>query len=203
MFRKLALVAVVAFVGGTAFAGPFFQRRLVSIPPPSSPNFIGQCAESSMQDPMGKEVRVQQPSSLNYQTDGSSSQPPPTVLGPVEGTGSRLLTGLKIPDKITHNVDPEVSKKLDSLVSALQRKQEPVSISLPMEDSTSQRLSRILMILETLLYVVPGGWGLSKVGPFIRLAARLVAGLPSALKEPSPALPPTNAIPSSTQVSGS
>lgn len=182
-FAALALVVV----GGLADAGPFFCRRNCQAPPQivaatiPSPIFTMQSRESKPE-----ERPVQQPWLLNSQTAGTSSLQPDTALEPIEGTGSKLPIGPKVPDRITHQLDPETQKKIDALVAALSRKQEPVAINLPITDETSQRSSRLLMILEWLLYAGAGFFGLSKAGPFIQLVARVVAGLPSVLKEPLP-----------------
>jgi len=149
-----------------------------------------------------EEVPVQQPWLLGSQTDDTCSLQPDTALEPIEGTGSKLPIGLKVPEKITHQVDAETLKKLDALVAVLSQKQQPVAISLPVTEETSQRSSRLLMILEWLLYVGGAYFGLSKVGGSLPWVARLVAGLPSALKDASQTPAQTPAATSSTPTKG-
>lgn len=190
MFRKIIVLCGVLFIGGTVCAGPFFQRRTTPGPtwsaaPMPSPISIGPLHVSKQ-----AEVHVQQPSLQDDPMVPICSQPPDTALVPIEGTGSKLPIGPKVPDKITHTLDEASIKKLKELVKECMPKQEPVVIHPLVTDETSQRLSRLLMILEWLPYVVGGIWGTSKAGPFLQWVARVAAGLPSALKDAS-RVPPT------------
>ncbi len=203
MLKKLFALTIVLIAGGTIFAGPFFHRRtcrggscLVQVT--TSPISTGQSQEFKQED-----RHVQQPWSLISEEESTSSQQPDTALEPVPGTGSRLGIGPKVPDKITHILDADTLKKLGDLLTGTQQKPPAVAISLPIADETSQRLSRILTALEWLLYAGAGLFGASKVGPFLQLAARVVSGLPSALKEGSQTPATTAAAPSSIQASGS
>jgi len=129
--------------------------------------------------------------------DGSSSQPPGTALEPVPGTGLKLPIGPKVPDKITLQPDAQTLELLKKLLSNTPQGPQAVPITLPIDQPTSDRLSRILMILEWLLLLGGAAFGTSSVGKLIPLAARLVNGLQYATQAPSPTPPPTPADPSS------
>jgi hypothetical protein len=186
MLKSLFVLVALVIVGGIADARPFFCRRICQ-PPPAMTVAATASPIFTMQSPASKpeEAPVPQPWLLNSVTANISSQQPDTALEPVEGTGSKLPIGPKVPDKITHTLDAETLKKIEALLAGMSRKTEPVSIHLPITDETSQRSSRLLMVLEWLLYAVAGYFGLSKVGPFMQLVVRVASGLPSALKEAS------------------
>jgi len=202
MFRKMLAVAILVTLGGTIFAGPFFPRLRCRVPSCSVAPTPSPSVTTPLRASKEEEVPVQQPWLLGSQTDDTCSLQPDTALEPIEGTGSKLPIGLKVPEKITHQVDAETLKKLDALVAALSQKQQPVAISLPVTEETSQRSSRLLMILEWLLYVGGAYFGLSKVGGSLPWVARLVAGLPSALKDASQTPAQTPAATSSTPTKG-
>lgn len=194
-----ALALAVAFIlsGGGADAGPFQRWRSCppgqcGVSPSTSPTYITPSAESKEED-----IPVQQPWLLISETGASSSQPPSIALEPVPGTGSRLPIGPKIPDNIGLKIDPATLDALKKLLPTIGQPTQPVAISLPMEEATSQRLSRILMILECLAWLGAGVFGTSSLGKVLPLVAQVAAGLQSATPAPSPAASPTAAAPSS------
>lgn len=200
MYRVLT-IALMLVAGGSAFAGPF-SRRTSTGPPTCQggrclalPLIDSQPAEQSQrvttpsQESPPEGPPVPQPWLLTSEADDSYSQPPDTVLEPVQGTGSKLGIGPKLPDKITHTLDPASLEKLkEMLKAALPSGSQPVAISLPVAEETSQRLSRISMILEWLLWLGGAYFGLSKTGGALQWVVRVANGLPSAIQAAS--LPP-------------
>lgn len=183
--------------GGEAEAGPFARFRSCPngqcpIAPPTDPPAIGPSQESREEAP-----HVPQPWSLDEATVLTSLPPQDTVLDPVPGTGSKLLIGPKAPDQIGLKLDPALLDALKKLAGSSLQPTQPVPISLPVEAATSERLSRVLMLLEVLAWLATAMGGSSLVGKLLPLAARLAAGLPSAIPAPSPAPTPTPAAPSS------
>lgn len=201
IFLSLGVFAfMVAFcpTGGEADARPFLRLR--ACPPggcqvvnqPTPPPAIGPLPESK-----GEDRPVPQPWLEPVQTDDTSSQPPPIALDPLPGTGSRLPIGPKVPDQITHKLDPAAIAAIMEALKGSSLPKQPVAISLPVEAETSQRLSRILMILEALAWLGGVTFGGSAVGKFLPLVARLVNGLQSSLPAQSPPSATTPAAPSS------
>jgi len=189
--KVLALIALLA-VGGLATAGVFFPNRVRCRPilaRPCNPEnriVIGPCVESREETPP-----VPQPWLLTSVEENTFSQPPGTALEPVPGTGSRLPIGGKVPDKITIQTDQALLDAIKGALKALPQQPAQVPITLPMEPATSERLSRISMLLETLLWlggVMFGGSFLGKLGP---LVLRVVDGLRSVTPVQSPGPPPT------------
>lgn len=197
MVRKILALALVALVGGTAFAGPFFFRPRCNGPSCSSSTTTSPPATTPLPEFKEQDPLVPQPWLLTSEAEDTCSQQPDTVLVPLEGTGSKLLTGPKIPDKITHNLDADTMKKLEDLLKATSQNKAQVPISLAMEAATSERLSRISMLLEWLLWLGGGVFGMSSIGRVLPLVARLAAGLPSAIAAQSQApAQTTSALPS-------
>lgn len=207
----LALGSLFAVPGANEVnAGPFFLRRgcppggcqtphyspspnpSKDSSPPTLPNATGQSPGSR------EEMQVvPQPWLLAGQTDVTSSQQPDTVLEPVEGTGSRLGIGAKVPDKITHTLDPATIAALkDALKNSLPATPS-VPITLPLDQPTTERLSRISMALELLAWLGTGIFGGSAVGKLLPLAARVANGLLSATAAASRAATQTAVAPSS------
>lgn len=201
MFRKVVALVVVALIGGTVFAGPFFRRPSCRGPSCHVAAPEGRISITPLPEYKQEVPPVQQPWLLTSVTDDSFSQQPDTVLEPVPGTGSRLGIGPKVPDKITHVLDPETLKKISDLLTATSSAKQPVAITLPVTDATSQQWSRILTALEWLLYVGGVFFAGSKVGPVLQLVARVASGLPSAIAAQSSAPTPTAAATSSTPAS--
>lgn len=139
------------------------------------------------------ECPAPEPSLPISETESISSQRQGTALEPVQGTGSKSPTGL-LGNKVTHTLDAESIRSLRDLLS---QKPAPAqaAITLPMEPATSERLSRLLMLAEALLWLATAIGGGSAVGRFGPLALQVVRGLLSAVQPPSP--PPT-ATPTAT-----
>jgi len=201
--------ALLLLMGGIAVAGPFSHRHPINriqcsgpscqmiapsigVPEAISPPSTMQSPESRPED-----RPVQQPWLPILAEEDLCSQPPDTVLVPVPGTGLKLPIGPKVPDKITHTLDPAAIAAIKEALKGTSFPKQPVSISLPVDESTSQRLSRILMLLEALAWLGGGIFGGSAVGRFLPLVARLANGLQSALPAPSPTQATTPAAPSS------
>lgn len=189
---RLMFAIVCLLVGGTAIAGPFLHRRSTYCPGGScspslkvttSPIATIPCAESKPEA-----IHVQQPWLLTSETESTSSLQPDTVLEGVPGTGSRLPIGPSaalLGTKVTHGLDSETFVKLKELLS---QKPQAVPISLPaMDAETSQRLSRILMVSEWLLWLGGAIFGTSGIARFGPLVVRVVDGLRSVIPAPLPA----------------
>lgn len=190
--KAIALVALLA-IGGLATAGVFFPNRQrcrggcsANRSNLTSQIVIGPCVESKEET-----APVPQPWSPISEEGSTFSQQPDTVLEPVPGTGSKLLTGPKVPDKITLTPDQALLDAIKGALKAIPQQPAQVPITLPMEPETSQRLSRISMLLEILLWLggaTFGGSFLGKLGP---LVVRVVDGLRSATPAQSPTPPQT------------
>jgi len=185
MFRSVLLVAVLLIAGSPAHANPFSQTKRLSCCRTDSLPITPACAVCKQTSEKVAPLLVQQPLLLTSAAEDTCLQRPDTVLEPIQGTGLKLPIGPKIPDKITHDLDDVSLKRLEAILSRLQQNQQPVNINLPIADETSQRSSRILMILEWFLYAVGVYFPLSKIGQFLPWVARVAAGLPSALREES------------------
>lgn len=199
-----AALAFVILAGGPADARPFKAKRTpnegTALPcnRPTSPKSITPCAA------LPEEMQhVPQPWSLEEETGSISSQPPPTALEPVPGTGSGLLIGNKVPDKITHTLDPATIAALkDALKNSLPQTPS-VPITLPVGEETSRSFSRISLALEILLWLAGGTVGTSLLGKASPLVARVASGLLSAFAVASQAALQTNAVPSSPAINPS
>lgn len=193
-----AFMVAVCPSGGEADARPFFLRRAC---PPGGCQVINQTTPPPVIGPLpeskGEALPVPQPWLEPVQTEDTFSQLPPIVLDPLPGTGSRLPIGPKVPDQITHKLDPAAIAAIMEALKGSSLPKQPVAISLPVEAETSQRLSRILMILEALAWLGGVTFGGSAVGKFLPLVARVVSGLQSSLPVQSPTSATTPAAPSS------
>lgn len=183
--------------GGEADAGPFARWRSCrngqcQAAPATAPTVIGPSAESK-----GEDHPVPQPWLLDDSMELTSLPPQDTVLEPVPGTGSKLLIGPKAPDQIGLKLDPALLEALKKLLSSTGQPTQPVPISLPVGQETSDRLSRVLMLLEVLAWLGTAMGGGSLIGKLLPLAARLAAGLPSATPGQLLAPTPTPVAPSS------
>lgn len=170
--------------------GQLLKRRL---PPTSAtcPIVTGQSAESS-----SAELHVPQPWLPISEADDTCSPVQATVLEPVQGTGLKSPTGLLAP-RVTHSVDPEVMKAVKELLG---REQRPASVNIQglFDAEISPRSSRILTLLEALLWLASAMLGASTVGRASPLVARVVSGLLSAARGPSPPVVETQEVKSST-----
>lgn len=196
----LACASMLALTtGGETDAGRFFLRRKC---PPGTTCIPNQPTPPPVIGPLPgfkpEATPAQQPWLLISQTDDSSLPPPDTVLEPVLGTGSRLPIGGKIPDKITHILDAGTLSALKEALKGSSLQPGQVPITLPVDPSTSDRFSRILMLLEVLAWLGTGIFGGSAVGKLLPLVARLAGGLQSAIPAPSPVPTPTPVATSST-----
>jgi len=149
--------------------------------------------------PESKEVDhpVQQPWLLLDQTELISLQQPDTALEPVPGTGSKLPIGGKLPGEIGLKLDPATLDALKKLLAGTSLPSQPVPITLPVEPQTSERLSRILMILEGLAWLGGVTFGGSFLGKLLPLVVQVANGLRSAIPAPLPAPQPIAAATSS------
>lgn len=196
----LCALAILLPTGGEADAG-FFSKRLrcrgascqVSLASPTTcQTATGPSAESRT-----PAQHVPQPWLQTSEEENTSLQQPDTVLVPVPGTGSPSLIGPKIPDKIIHALDPATVKALqDALKGSLQGMQ-PGSIIPTLAEPTQQRLSRVSMLLEVLLWLGTGVLGSSAAGRVISSVAPVARGLLSALAAGSQAFTNPAGIPSS------
>lgn len=211
------MIACASFIllpsGGDLDAGPFFKRRTCppggcpTVSPPTSPIATGLLQESK---PV--ESPVQQPWLLNEQTDDTSLQQPDTALEPVPGTGSPSLIGPKVPDKITHILDPATLQAIVAALKGAAQPSQPVPITLPVTEATSQQFSRISMILEVAAWLGTALLGHSLAGRVLPLVAQVGSGLLSASVAASraaaqaatvPSLPPAIPSPAGTPVAPS
>lgn len=213
---RFGCIVMTLLLGGVVIAGPFSRRHpiqrtqcsgascqtltpIIEVPETTSPIATMQSPESRQED-----HPVQQPWLLISGEDDICLQAPDTALEPLPGTGLKLPIGPKAPDKTTVSIDPASLDSLKKIVDILSSSNKaPVAISLPIEAETSQRLSRISMILEWFLMLGGGYFGLSKTGGVLRLAAQVVAGLPSAIQAASQAQVPTAAATSSVPINPS
>lgn len=187
---SLCAVAILLPTGGEADASPFLKRLRfrgascqVSLASPTT----CQPATGRLPESRTEAQHVPQPWLQTLEEGTISSPQPDTVLEPVPGTGSPSLIGPKIPDKIIHALDPATVKALqDALKQSLQGMQ-PGSIIPTLEDGTQQRLSRVSMLLEVLLWLGTGVLGSSAAGRVISSVAPVVRGLLSALAAASAA----------------
>ena len=159
--------------------------------PPTCPNVTGQPVESKPE-----ELPVQQPWYLSGTTDEQFLQAPPIALDPLPGTGLKLPIGVG-PSKISHELSEPTIAKLKEILGQLRPPQQ-VPITLPLEAETTQRLSRISLLVEVLLYVLGAAGGASILGRFGPLAALVVRGLQLANQERSKESPMTPVAQSST-----
>jgi len=196
----VVVLAASIMDGGPADAGPFSRCRIFRKTRSSSCQTIEpQAMQAPSQPAIGPLPESQAPAPpvppLWWEeelTDVTYLQPPDTALDPVPGTGSRLGIGGKIPDKIGLKLDPALLDALKKLLAGSLQPTQPVPITLPVAEETSQRLSRILMILEWLAWLGLGTGGASLAGRLGPLVARLAAGLPSAIPVASP--PPQTTV---------
>jgi len=185
---KFVLVFLAAFVAAFFFLasvgnGQLLKRNRLPILA-TCPTDTMRCADSPAEKPHAAE-----PSLPISDQESSLSQRQGTVLEPLFGTGSKSPIGVLSP-KVTHQLDPESLRSLKDLLSAA-RPSATVPITLPVESATSDRLSRLLAILEVLSLLVGVKFGGSLVAPWLPLVQRLVSGLASAAREPSPPRSPT------------
>lgn len=173
-----AVVVLSVFVG-VAFARPF--GRIGIFPrwqPPARatgklPSIVPwSCCKVEQSPAQGQSL----PTSAE---GGTLSQQQGTVLVPVEGTGSLLPIGGKVPSTITHTVDPAALAKIEALMGSLLKRQDAVPITLPLDQATSDRLQRILMVLEWLLWLGGGVFGMSSAGKLLPWVVRVAGGLQS------------------------
>jgi len=170
-----------------------FLRPARPCPPTGCPIVTGPSSAS-----LPAEMPAREPSWQTLETDDSQSPPPATVLEALPGTGSKSPTGLLSP-KVTHSLDPATMHEIRELFKAKLGPQT-VPITLPMEAGTSERLSRILMILEACVWLAGGMLGISGAGKLSPLAVLLGNGLRSVLPAPLPPSALTPAAPSSPGV---
>lgn len=196
--------AMLCIAEGPLEAGPF-KRRLRCQETTQAPCNQATCPIAIGQLPASREEMqaVQQPWYINGETENLSSQQPDTVLEPVPGTGSRLGIGGKVPDKITHTLDPATIAALKEALKNALPTTPSVPISLPMEPATTERLSRISLALEILAWLGAATFGSSTIGKALPLVARVASGLLSASAAASQAAMQTAAAPSSTAVNTS
>lgn len=201
---SLCAVALLLPTGGEADASPFLKRlrcrgascQLNQACPTEYQIVTGPSAESRTEA-----QHVPQPWLQHSETKPISSQLPDTVLEPVPGTGSPSLIGPKIPDKIVHTLDPATVKALTEALKQSLQGVQPGSIIPTLEDGTQQRLSRVSMLLEVLLWLGTGVLGSSAAGRVISSVAPVVRGLLSALAAASAAsitAAPTSSLPTPT-----
>lgn len=202
--RQWLFAIACVLIGGTAVAGPFLRLRSTCPPQGCAPPLVRETPSPTFTTPSPESkpeaIPAPQPWLLNSPTEDFSSLQPDTVLEPVEGTGSKSPTGPlgilpKIPGTVNHSIDPAT---LDKVKEILSQKPQPVTIGPVLDQETSQRLSRILMVSEWLLWLAGGIFGGSAVGKVLPLVARVVDGLRSAIPAPSPVVSPTPAAPSSS-----
>jgi len=217
-FSYIALVPVLViltFLGGPANESegqifrPFRGRlRSLTLPcnqspevrtiEPTCPNITGPCAELPMDDPV-----VPQPW-LHGELMGDSFSPvQATVLDPVPGTGSAFGIGAKKPNPESPQKDNAEKAILDLLRKPGLLGKPEVAITLPLEEQTSQRLSRISLIVEILLWLLGGSAGMTLGGKLLPLVARLVSGLrlsESEISSQSKQLPSGAQLPQANQL---
>jgi len=102
-----------------------------------------------------------------------------TALEPLPGTGSKLPIGgsSKLPDLLKQL---DILKKQLEGVQGIGNAQKPqVDINLPLPDGTSQQLSRVLTLVEGVLWLLGMLGGSSLAGKLLPLVARMVSGLQS------------------------
>lgn len=171
-------LSVISPIGGNADAGPF--RKWLSCPggqcqpaTPTNPPSIGPAPESKPADPV-----VVQPWLPNDGTDFTFSPQPDTALEPLDGTGLGSLIGKgKVPDKITHTLDPATIAAIVQALKSSSLPTQPVPITLPVEPSTSERFSRLSSILEVAALLGTALLGHSFLGKLLPLVAQAGAGL--------------------------
>lgn len=127
-----------------------------------------------------------------------------TVLAPLQGTGSRLLTGGPAKAEVTHSLDSGTSGLLGKLLAAVESvgKKPPseVPIAFPLGEETRQRMLRTSGNLDTVLQLASAVLAIFGGGKLLQLVAPAVGGLLSivsaiakvkaeASKTPSPPAP--------------
>jgi len=201
--QKLFSIVVIFLVGGLADAGPFFHRPILRRPIFPLFNWKHRiatlpCVESREEADL---VRLQ--SSPTSEEESFFLPQPPIALDPVPGTGSKSPTSPKQPVPVPGTLDAETAKKIQELLAASQPKQPVLPIALQADDSTSQRWSRLLTILEWLLWL-GGAMGLqSFLGKFGPLVALLGSGLRGLSKPNVPEPSPGPTVNTSSHASGS
>lgn len=185
----IALGALCFFLScPTASEGQLLRGRARPLPAYPMPTL--PFAESPTEMPC-----VPQPSSPNSPEESTSSSQQGTALEPVPGTGSRLPIGPLAPN-VLHKIDPESLSKLKAMFDQLSAVKPSANITMPLEPATSQRLERISMLLEVLLWLGGAILGTSSAGRALQLVAPAVRGLLSMLAAMQP--PPTATLPAST-----
>lgn len=188
MRALVSLVCAVAFFLCSASSGEaqLFRKWTPPCKGVSCPTVIGP---SSVSPQAVQHVPV--PWLQTSEVEDSVSPRPNIALEPLAGTGSKSPTSLLSP-KVTHSVD---AATMDAIKALLKQSSEPrpVPISLPMADATSERFSRLLMLLEAVAWLAGGILGISGVGKLGPLVALVANGLRSVLpaQSPAPATPTT------------
>jgi len=200
--KRFLSIVLIFFVGGVVDAGPFFHRPILRRPILPLLNWKHRtvtmpCAEFREE---AEPVRLQ--SSPTSEEESFYLLPQPIALDPVPGTGSKSPTLPKQPVPVPGTLDAETAKKIQELLAASQSKQPVLPIALQADDSTSQRWSRLLTILEWLLWL-GGAMGLqSFLGKFGPLAALLASGLQRLSKPSVPEPSPAPTVNTSSHASG-
>jgi len=202
MRNRMAIALVLVAFGGIAFAGPFFRcrggscraqatsyvRQSLEDPRPPRPETTPETKEFpesfptgivALQESQTEPIIAPQPWLEPELMEPRFSPVQDTALEPLPGTGSKLPIGgsSKLPDLLKQL---DILKKQLEGVQGIGNAQKPqVDINLPLPDGTSQQLSRVLTLVEGVLWLLGMLGGSSLAGKLLPLVARMVSGLQS------------------------
>jgi len=201
MKYRITLAMAVVAIGGLAYAGPFFRCRGGSCGTPATSYVLPTIAETPARSPVRpatqetpdhiptgtvalqesptEAIHVPQPWLEPVRTGQQFLPVQDTVLEPVPGTGSKLPIGggSKIPD-LLKQLDA-LKKQIEGATGGGSALKPTVDINLPLPDGTSQQLSRVLTLVEGLLWLLATLGGSSLAGKLLPLVARVASGLQS------------------------